>query len=224
MGVLLASRTAWLAPIVFALVCVGQLGRVYMHTRNEVNEASEKVHHTDEAYHELRKAHAAAGDDERTVEALDPGRVLRAAKPKGGEGKPQTGDGPRRAGSGQAGGAQRALALGACGSESLAARGQLGCGDELFDFSFAEVFAEEEGFFKDVDAEVGAVVFVSSGNTHFGQGAFVAGEGDALLCLQLLPGARILFGGHRNLDHELSIRYPGGGVFWALAWRLEWLA
>ena len=82
------QRDGLLVPIVFALVCVGQLGRVYMHTRNEVNEASEKVHHTDEAYHELRKAHAAAGDDERTVEALDLGSVLRAAKPKGGEGKP----------------------------------------------------------------------------------------------------------------------------------------
>ncbi len=87
LGVLLGSRPAWLVSIVFAVVCVGQLGRTFMHTRTEVNEATEKVHRTDEAYHELRKAHAAGGDDERTVEALDPGGVLRAPKP-GGEGKP----------------------------------------------------------------------------------------------------------------------------------------
>ena len=83
LGVLLASRTAWLVSLVFAAVCVGQLGRTYMHTRSEVNEAFDKVHHTDEAYHELRKAHAAGGDDERTVEALDPGGLMRAAKPAG---------------------------------------------------------------------------------------------------------------------------------------------
>ena len=87
LGVLLSSRPAWLVSIVFAGACVVQLGMTFAHTRHEVNEASEKVHRTDEAYHELRKAHAAAGDDERTVEALDPGGVLRASKPEGGEGK-----------------------------------------------------------------------------------------------------------------------------------------
>ena len=89
LGVLLASRAAWLVSLVFAAVCVGQLGVTFMHTRHEVNEAFEKVHHTDEAYHELRKAHAAGGDDERTVEALDPGGALRASKPE--EGKAETG-------------------------------------------------------------------------------------------------------------------------------------
>ena len=87
LGVLLASRTAWLISIVFAVLCIGQLGRTYMHTRGEVHEASEKVDHTGDAYHELRKAHAAAGDDERTVEALDPGGLMRATKPEGGEAK-----------------------------------------------------------------------------------------------------------------------------------------
>ena len=86
LGVLLASRPAWLVSLVFAAACVVQLGMTFAHTRREVNEASEKVHRTDEAYHELRKAHAAGGDDERTVEALDPGGVLRAAKPEVGEG------------------------------------------------------------------------------------------------------------------------------------------
>jgi hypothetical protein len=77
LGVLLSSRPAWFISLVFAAVCVVQLGRTFVHTRTEVNEASEKVHVSDEAYHELRKAHASAGDDERTVEALDPGGVMR---------------------------------------------------------------------------------------------------------------------------------------------------
>ncbi len=80
LGVLLASRTAWMVSLVLAAVCVGQLGRTFMHTRHEVNEAFEKVEHTGDAYHELRKAHAAGGDDERTVEALDPGGALRQVK------------------------------------------------------------------------------------------------------------------------------------------------
>ena len=83
LGVLLSSRSAWLVSLVFAAVCVVQLGRTFAHTRHEVDEASEKVHRTDEAYHELRKAHASAGDDERTVEALDPGGVMRASQSAG---------------------------------------------------------------------------------------------------------------------------------------------
>ena len=78
LGVLLGSRTAWLLSIVLAVVCIVQLGRTNLHTRHEVVEASEKVHHGEEVYQELRKAHVGANEDEHTVEALDPGGKLRA--------------------------------------------------------------------------------------------------------------------------------------------------
>ncbi len=78
LGVLLGSRSAWLLSVVLAAVCVVQLGRTALHTRHEVTEASEQVHHGEEAYQELRKAHVGANEDERTVEALDPGGKLRA--------------------------------------------------------------------------------------------------------------------------------------------------
>ena len=78
LGVLLGSRSAWLLSIVLALICVGQLGRTNLHTRHEITEASEHVHHGEEAYQALRKAHTGANEDERTVEALDPGGKLRA--------------------------------------------------------------------------------------------------------------------------------------------------
>ena len=78
LGVLLGSRSAWLLSIVLAVVCVVQLGRTNLHTRHEVVESSEKIHHGEEIYQELRKAHSAANEDEHTVEALDPGGKLRA--------------------------------------------------------------------------------------------------------------------------------------------------
>ena len=78
LGVLLGSRSAWLLSIVLAAVCIVQLGRTAMHTHHEVVEAAEHVHHGEEAYQDLRKAHTGANEDEKTVEALDPGGVLRA--------------------------------------------------------------------------------------------------------------------------------------------------
>ena len=79
LGVLLNSRSSWLISVVLAVVSVVQIGRTELRTRHEVTEATEHVHHSAEAYHELRKAHTGANEDERTVEALDPGGKLRAA-------------------------------------------------------------------------------------------------------------------------------------------------
>ncbi len=78
LGVLLASRSAWVLSLVLAAVCVVQVSRTALHVRHEVAEATEHVHHGEEAYQELRKAHTAANEDEKTVEALDPGGKLRA--------------------------------------------------------------------------------------------------------------------------------------------------
>ena len=79
LGVLLGSRSSWLLSIVLAVACVVQLARTHLHTRHEVIEATERIHHGEEAYQELRKAHVGANEDEHTVEALDPGGKLRAA-------------------------------------------------------------------------------------------------------------------------------------------------
>ena len=46
--------------------------------RHEVAESIEHVHNGEEKYQELRKAHTGANEDEKTVEALDPGGKLRA--------------------------------------------------------------------------------------------------------------------------------------------------
>ena len=66
--------------MVLAAVCVVQVGRTALH---EITEAEEHVHHSAEAYQALRKAHTGANEDEKTVEALDPGGTLRAANEAG---------------------------------------------------------------------------------------------------------------------------------------------
>src|SRR5581483_2510348 len=43
LGVLLASRTAWLISLVLSAICVLQVGRTYFPTRHEVMEAGEKI-------------------------------------------------------------------------------------------------------------------------------------------------------------------------------------
>src|SRR5579859_6262325 len=53
LAVLLANRTAWLAAIVVALVCVVQIGRTYIPTRHSVAEAHAKIHQTEEAFADL---------------------------------------------------------------------------------------------------------------------------------------------------------------------------
>ena len=78
LGVLLGSRLSWLLSIVLAVVCLVQLGRTNLRTGHEISEALEHVHHNEETYQELRKAHVSANEDEHTVEALDPGGKLRA--------------------------------------------------------------------------------------------------------------------------------------------------
>ncbi len=78
LGVLLGSRSAWVLSVVLAVVCVVQLGRTNLHVRHEVAEASDHVHHGEQAYRDLRKAHTGANEDERTVESLDPTGKLRA--------------------------------------------------------------------------------------------------------------------------------------------------
>jgi len=78
LGVLLGSRPPWYLSMVLGVLCIAQIGRTYLHIQHQVREATEHVHKSEEAYLELRKAHAVSNDDELTVEALDPGGILRA--------------------------------------------------------------------------------------------------------------------------------------------------
>lgn len=79
LGVLLASRTAWIISILIASLSVGQLGRTLMHTRSTVGSDEVKVEKAEEAYQNLRKAHTGANEDEKTVDQLDPGGKIRTA-------------------------------------------------------------------------------------------------------------------------------------------------
>ena len=78
LAVLLTNRTAWFASIVIAALCVVQLGKTYLHTRDAAGTALKHVRHSEEAYQELRKAHTAANEDEAAIETLDPGGKIRA--------------------------------------------------------------------------------------------------------------------------------------------------
>ncbi|HEX3528664.1 MAG TPA: DUF4337 family protein [Thermoanaerobaculia bacterium] len=79
LGVLLASRTAWIISILIAALSVGQLGRTLVHTRSSVGSDNVKVEKAEEAYQNLRKAHTGANEDEKTVDQLDPGGKIRTA-------------------------------------------------------------------------------------------------------------------------------------------------
>ena len=79
LAVLLASRSAWMLSILLALACGVQLGRTYFPTQRVVKGSLEKVHHAEEAYVELRKAHVGANEDEKAIERLDPDGKIRAA-------------------------------------------------------------------------------------------------------------------------------------------------
>lgn len=79
LGVLLASRTAWIISILIAALSVGQLGRTLVHTRSSVGSDEVKVEKAEEAYQNLRKAHTGANEDEKTVDQLDPGGKIRAS-------------------------------------------------------------------------------------------------------------------------------------------------
>jgi uncharacterized protein DUF4337 len=78
LGVLLASRSAWLISVLLAVASMIQVTCTYIPTRRVVREASVKVARAEEAYNELRKGHVGAGEDERIVQRLDPDGKIRA--------------------------------------------------------------------------------------------------------------------------------------------------
>lgn len=78
LAVLLQNRSAWILSLVIAALSVGQIGRTWVHTSGAAESVLVKVAKSDEAYHELRKQHSGANEDEQTVDQLDPGGRLRA--------------------------------------------------------------------------------------------------------------------------------------------------
>jgi Domain of unknown function (DUF4337) len=79
LGVLLVSRPAWMLSIILSVICLGQLGRTFVHTSNVVGSSHEKIHKAEEAYTELRKNHTGANADEKAIDRLDADGSIRAA-------------------------------------------------------------------------------------------------------------------------------------------------
>ena len=77
LAVLLGSRPVWLVSVVFAVWCIGQLVWVSAHTKRIVQANIGFVQEAEKAYEEVRHAHGAAGQDEETIEQLDPGGKIR---------------------------------------------------------------------------------------------------------------------------------------------------
>jgi hypothetical protein len=83
LGVLLASRKAWIVSIVVSALCIAQLGRTFVEARRVVRQTHTALAQAEEAYQQVRKQHVAASEDEKTVEQLDPGGKVRAALKSG---------------------------------------------------------------------------------------------------------------------------------------------
>jgi hypothetical protein len=77
--VLLASRPAWIISVILSAGCIVQVGRTYFPSHRVVQEALLRVHHAEEAFEDLRKAHAGANEDGKAIERVDPDGKIRAA-------------------------------------------------------------------------------------------------------------------------------------------------
>ena len=78
LAILLSNRTAWVLSILLGVICIGMLTSTFLKTRRSVSHALENIRQAENVYQQLRKAHLAANDDERTLEELDPGGKIRA--------------------------------------------------------------------------------------------------------------------------------------------------
>jgi hypothetical protein len=78
LAILLSNRSAWVFSIVLAVICIGVLTSTFLKTRRSVSRTVGNIRQTENAYQQLRKAHLAANEDERTLEELDPGGRIRA--------------------------------------------------------------------------------------------------------------------------------------------------
>jgi len=79
LGVLLGSRSAWVTSLVLGLVCTVQIGRTYVPTHHTVQHGLIAVRQAEEAFENLRKAHAGGDEDEKAIARLDPDGSIRTA-------------------------------------------------------------------------------------------------------------------------------------------------
>lgn len=79
LAVLLGNRPIWMASMVLAAACVGQLAYTSLETRHAVTDGKKEVHQVEEEYQHLREHLAAINEDEQTLEELDPGSTVRKA-------------------------------------------------------------------------------------------------------------------------------------------------
>jgi hypothetical protein len=79
LGVLMASRAAWMISVILGVLCLAQLGRTYVPTQRVVQKSLVNVKHAEEAFQDLRKGHVGANEDEQVIERLDPDGKMRAA-------------------------------------------------------------------------------------------------------------------------------------------------
>jgi hypothetical protein len=82
LAVLLGSRPVWAVSVCLAIACVAQVATTHFHAHHEVEVDERKVEAINEQYQKLRDKLAAAHDDEKLLDELDPGAVIRnAAQP-----------------------------------------------------------------------------------------------------------------------------------------------
>ena len=78
LAILLSNRSASVLSILVAVICIGLLTSTFLKTRRSVSHAIRNIRQAENAYQQLRNAHLAANQDQRTLEALDPGGKIRA--------------------------------------------------------------------------------------------------------------------------------------------------
>jgi hypothetical protein len=85
LAVLLSMRAPWVLSVLLSCICIGMLGRTYLHTHHIVDAQEIKAEHAKEEYDKYRKGHSDADEDKKTIDRLDPDHSMRqrlAAKAK----------------------------------------------------------------------------------------------------------------------------------------------
>jgi Domain of unknown function (DUF4337) len=88
LAVLLSNRLAWFISIFLAVICIGMTTSTFVKARPALTHALATVRKTEDAYQQLRKAHLTENEDERTIEELDPGGMIRAEIGKNAQPRP----------------------------------------------------------------------------------------------------------------------------------------
>jgi hypothetical protein len=79
LAVLLSSKRVWILSVVLALCCVGQLAITAVRTNHEVEKSEGRLAKGEEQFKDFRVRYPSEDDDKVTLEAVDPGGVIRKA-------------------------------------------------------------------------------------------------------------------------------------------------